>query len=519
MNAQDLFLALGEIDEAHLAGIDTVKKSVKAPVWQRVGAVAACVAVAALMVAGLYVGVLSSQNTPPTTDEPSASFEDQSVLSGLVSITEESDVDTVVYPTSNELYDDVELREEETSTLYTYETLCAQSSVILQAQVLGQYYDPYDTLTLSDTAQAGHRLYAKVRVEYVYKFSREIVGDDILYIKDNGYGSIGEDGSLQAAETIGGGPLMETGNRVLLFLNLSESNDTGDVYDLSVPAVSKFYYDADELYHSSALYQPQDTDDHTVCRLSNDRPRSLTDILIACGLREKQTISLIPFGEDEGFVDAVVYPTSNPCYHNSASLMDWSHTTFYTYKELMHGADEVLVVNVLGQYRKKDSWDLYAKVQVEISGLKPSVAINDGDILYIKDNGWGMFDGDGELVEAQTEGGGPLMEKGNRLLVFLKESEECADLPVYELVVGAVSKFYYDEDGCYHASGLYQSEGSGNAHPAMLADYTPKTLMELQAELGKDDDFGLGITFAPTKNQPHTIYNDKVIVYPDHGPF
>lgn len=519
MRAEELFYALGEIDDRHLKDVMIPVSAKKPIVWIRRVSVAACaVLMATVMVIGVYVSAVSTRQTPSTTDHPSVLIDDTSVLSTLVPITSKATDAESVYPTENVLYENDSSDDERQTTYYTYEELCELSSVIVKARVLGQYYDPNEIVASSDPAQTYRQLYAKVRVEYVYKFTREIVGEEILYIKDNGYGIIGEDHTVQSARTIGGGPLMETGNTVLLFLNLLESNDEADVFELAVPAISKFYYDADELYHSSALYQPKGSTNRSAHMLHNYRPRDMAEILSACGIRQMLTISLVPFGADEETDAGLVYPTANTCYPNNASLTEWSLTTYYTFGDLMNGADEVLTVRVLGQYRDPASGDIYAKVQVKISNLKPSSTLNDGDILYIKDNGSGMFDENGVLVSAMTAGGGPLMEKGNEVLVFLKESESTADYPVYELLVNAVSKFYFDEDGRYHASGLYQCAGSGNMYPEMLADYEPKTLIELKAELGQEYDFGTGIMFGNTADYPDGPCGTGIFVPHDNDP-
>ena len=123
----------------------------------------------------------------------------------------------------------------------------------------------------------------------------------------------------------------------------------------------------------------------------------------------------------------------------------------------------------------------FAQVQVR-DVLKGDLHKN--DVLYENENGRGTQDTNGDIWgTAKTTDGGPMMEKGNRVVLFLVDSDLTTDSgkPLYEMASPLFGKFFLDSDGKYHASISYnENYAEYSERDICLNDNGPKTLREFK---------------------------------------
>lgn len=171
-----------------------------------------------------------------------------------------------------------------------------------------------------------------------------------------------------------------------------------------------------------------------------------------------------------------------------------------SFAELAAGADLIVVADVreaLHTPMESGAAICYARVDIR-EVLKGAVRV--GETIGVHDNAVGYtyyMDENGEIREtdevvgAESFCGGPLMAKGNRVLLFLKRNDDNAwskNAP-YEIVPAESGKFYFDSDGKYHNSMLYCAEYSQQMYEfgSRLADIEPKTVDEIKALIGGED--------------------------------
>lgn len=216
MRLEDLFSAIGNMDDRYIDDrpIEDIRKPQRLPLWSKLVAACACVAVLVLSV---------------------------------VSIWEQDQTAGIVYPSEN-----VNARYFEQNAswfervYFDYAELAEMAEVIVVADVTDivlEHAKGYDETVF--------RSYAKISVCEVLK--GDLVAEDVLYICDNGYSCVDPVMSL----TFSGGPLMEKGNRVLLFVQ-SEKTDTMEngqrYYSFLSIFLGPFFYDADGKYHEVRCY-------------------------------------------------------------------------------------------------------------------------------------------------------------------------------------------------------------------------------------------------------------------------
>lgn len=186
----------------------------------------------------------------------------------------------------------------------------------------------------------------------------------------------------------------------------------------------------------------------------------------------------------------IVYPAENtPSDYMSGQNM-WDESVFkeFSYADLAERAALIVVADVTDvvlEHAKsydENTFLSYAKVSV-CEVLKGDVAI--GESLYVSDNGLMCVD----LSVALTYSGGPLMEKGNRVLLFIKpyttRTMENGE-HFYVFLSRFLGPFFYDEDGKYHEVWCYSDRDPiTTIMPTKLADYEPKTLEEIKELIGK----------------------------------
>lgn len=181
--------------------------------------------------------------------------------------------------------------------------------------------------------------------------------------------------------------------------------------------------------------------------------------------------------------ESVTYPQSTEEIH--LLLQCDSDATARTYRELADAADVVICGDVQQVIHHTAGDDPLATVtpRVEIvvnDVLKGQLSV--GDIVYTYDNGRAVFDEKG-VSGGQTACGGPFMQSGNRVLLFLSSGDELTDggQPLYTITLPSLGKFFYDSDGLYHMSRVYgRPYRDGEAFPDTLTDTAPKTLEEIK---------------------------------------
>ncbi len=185
----------------------------------------------------------------------------------------------------------------------------------------------------------------------------------------------------------------------------------------------------------------------------------------------------------------IVYPEENAPTNTVFSLSSWNTTTYLTYADLANKSKAVVVADVLDTFTAVDRHSpnqlmSYATVQVA-EVIKGDV--KKGDSIIVQDNGYMCVDEAGDTTAVYSNSGGPLMETGNRVLLFLNTPPSSASCltesgqPYYTLTQWSIGVFFYDKDGRYHAAACYDEYIDGKAW--MLYDYEPKTLKEIKQNI------------------------------------
>ncbi len=180
----------------------------------------------------------------------------------------------------------------------------------------------------------------------------------------------------------------------------------------------------------------------------------------------------------------IVYPDQNTSYTAYVESESIGHIEYYTYKEMAQRADLIICADVIDNACTastsgtiKDHYTIYAKLNVN-NVLKGSA--DKQSVVYVNDHAIGYYGTDGECASYGSVG--PLLEKGNRVVLFLKEykkpivTEDGVEITHY-ISLGAEGKFFYDRDGKYHCTALYADKDY--ISQSMMADYIPKTLNEI----------------------------------------
>jgi len=182
--------------------------------------------------------------------------------------------------------------------------------------------------------------------------------------------------------------------------------------------------------------------------------------------------SASPFGS------SIVYPDQN------AVCVEKNTTCFvidklYTYESLAQEAELIFVADVIDIKESDESVPYFRKAKLSmVEVLKGD--LSEGDVLWIYDNC---------RYKNVTSNGGPMLENGNRVLLFLTPSRAKIDgksLNIYTYVKGipSLGKFFLDRDGKYHESLTYSEwftpKACETTWDRLFEDYTPKTLEEIK---------------------------------------
>lgn len=168
----------------------------------------------------------------------------------------------------------------------------------------------------------------------------------------------------------------------------------------------------------------------------------------------------------------IVYPDEGEQHFSSANMYCLSVKQPYSYFDIGQKAKVIVVADIVSvtQYELRET---IADAKV-CEVLKGDVAA--GDKIKIVDN---------VVDEGVTTDGGPALMPGNRVLVFLDDSKLSSydageQYYTYVLFSLGIGKFFYDRDGCYHASITYSDWYPSKYCSAIFEDYTPKTLEEIK---------------------------------------
>ncbi len=184
-------------------------------------------------------------------------------------------------------------------------------------------------------------------------------------------------------------------------------------------------------------------------------------------------------------LSSVVSPTENASCNNASSSACWIYTPPMTITELAEKSTYIVCADVVEKrYEPTENFTKCFFVLKLRTVLKGSLKAGD-EILY-SDNGSIIPYEHGP--KGRTLCGGPLLEKGNRVILFMIDSDSefftIEGETTYRYADGSLSKFFLDTDGKYHASATYSEWYHKYGHPDMphqLTDYTPKTYDEMAA--------------------------------------
>lgn len=188
----------------------------------------------------------------------------------------------------------------------------------------------------------------------------------------------------------------------------------------------------------------------------------------------------------------LVYGSANTVYIHKDESTQVGHGMGYSISEMAARADVIVEAEVIqNDYTDKSRYPeknfvFYAQLSVR-DVLKGNV--KQGDVLYVEDAAEGYFSMESPNVLHSISCDGPLLEKGNRVVVFLiqyesgrneitKDNKEIR----YYTALGEEGRFFFDSDGKYHNGPTYidQWETLCLSQAVYLKDYEPKTLEEIK---------------------------------------
>ncbi len=180
----------------------------------------------------------------------------------------------------------------------------------------------------------------------------------------------------------------------------------------------------------------------------------------------------------------IVYPDENAvCVQSKDIPLSVAFKESFTYAELAEASEFVIVADVTAIEKTGENKAFRRMATVKIvEALKGTCRA--GDTLCVLDN---VFWRDG-----CTSDGGPMLECGNRVLLFLSSAHlmrdgEMINIYTYTRVMPSLGKFFYDRDGRYHESRTYAEEFTQDSREMMwdrfFDDYEPKTLEEIKSLL------------------------------------
>lgn len=184
---------------------------------------------------------------------------------------------------------------------------------------------------------------------------------------------------------------------------------------------------------------------------------------------------------------AVRYPTDNEIICNELTIC-YASPEYYSYAELAEKAAIIIEADVLELVRvdAQTHTDCYARVKVR-EVLKGDVRKR--EVLCVEQGGFIYHGGTGGTAD-----GGPLMEEGNRVVLFLNDTAEIPSMEDFKETTpdgdilyfqSTLGLFFLDSDGKYHASKTYNENYPHISIGVRLKDPAPKTLGEIKVLIEK----------------------------------
>ncbi len=383
-----------EMDDTYIEEAYTYKPQ-KRRVWARVAAMAACVAV----VIGAGWGVCCSLEKEPEVTYPTVVEYD----------AEEGDYIAACYASPG--------------APLTFAQIADEADVIICADVTD--------VTLVEGGKDWQYSYATVKVREVLKGDVTVGGSYVVKDSD----TVCDDVRYFSCGPREPGPLMEKRNRVVLFLkgNGETAGSFDDPFEINTATSGKFYLDADGMYRNAVTYV-RFVGEHSLYLdpdLADLEPKTLDEI--------KRLI------HEKG----LLYPHRN----ERVTLLDDSNLPdkIYGIPGLTNASSLVVCadVSMTRTIVEEDGKRAFLATVTVRECLKGEHAA--GDTLTIVDNGVRYDDG-----SSATYCGGPLMREGNRVLLFLNDSDEW--FGAYEITTGVSGKFYLTRAGGYVNSMCYAAE-------------------------------------------------------------
>ncbi len=189
-----------------------------------------------------------------------------------------------------------------------------------------------------------------------------------------------------------------------------------------------------------------------------------------------------------------VYPDQNIAASQLPDSTCWAECPPVDVAAMAHGADSVIVADVVDrrlelspEYKEHPDaahiFESYPQVVVR-EVLKGD--LTEGDTIFVWDHGY-YYDDVPQTESSWTPSGGPFMEKGNRVVLFLDEKEDSRKTPsgedYYTLWSSYLGVFFLDQDGLYHERATYATDYAFRRliGPFEFTDDEPKTLDEIKA--------------------------------------
>ncbi len=210
---------------------------------------------------------------------------------------------------------------------------------------------------------------------------------------------------------------------------------------------------------------------------------------IACLTMAVLLLSLSGCAEKE---DAVVYPEID----EKTTLIEGDNRHKLSFYDMAQEASVIVCADVTEAITVpvESGWKIACSARVEIKevlkgGLPigESICVEENGVAYaylVDENRQPYPSETNDITRRATLCGGPMMVKGNRVLLFLTgEGDNLgSEENPYYITPGSSGKFYLDRDGKYHNSMLYYKEYDENIHKfySQLADIEPKTLDEIK---------------------------------------
>ncbi len=235
---------------------------------------------------------------------------------------------------------------------------------------------------------------------------------------------------------------------------------------------------SEDLFHAIGNMDDRYIDDRLVVEIQKVKRLPLWSKLVAaCACVTVLVLSVMSIWK-QGETTKIVYPSENSLVSGEHSNADMYVGPYYlNYADLALFADTVVVVDVVdtfqGIWTKEEDVRLpYANVKVR-EVLKGNV--RRGKTICVQDAAHI------EEGKVYSFAGAPLIETGNRVLLFLSAPVEDRDTvngtAYYRQALPWIGAFFYDRDECYHAAAEY---GGGN-HSVRFTQTSPKSLQEIQA--------------------------------------